>query len=68
MMREDVGLDYRDKIIKIDAPPIDGKTGARMIHHTTEVKFSILLITVNNKNFKNFLITVNMADAGTKLN
>ena len=44
MMREDVGLDYRDKIIKIDAPPIDGKTGARMIHHTTEVKFSILLI------------------------
>ena len=42
-MRQDVSLDYRDNLIKIEAPAIEGKTPASLIHHT-EVKFSFLKI------------------------
>ena len=43
MMRQRVVLNYRDNLIMIDASAIEGKTPARLIHHT-EVKCSVFKI------------------------
>ena len=43
MMKEDVGLDYEDNYIKINGPPVNDKTPAKLIYHTTEVAISQLL-------------------------
>ena len=42
LMTEDVSLIYEDNYIKITTPPMDAKTHATIIHHTTEVKLCIL--------------------------
>ena len=44
MMREEVCLDYRGNLIKIEASAIDGKTPAIMMYHTTEVNLNVLTI------------------------
>ena len=42
MMREDVGLDYRDGIIKVEAAALDGKTPVTMMYDTTKVNINVL--------------------------
>ena len=44
MMREGVGLHYRDNYIKIVTLPLNDKTSAMIFYHTSEVKFYILPI------------------------
>ena len=43
IMREGVGLNYREKYIKMETSGVDGKTQAAMIHELSEVKINILL-------------------------
>ena len=42
-MAEDVALDFQENIIEINGPPLEDTTTARLMHHTAEVKFNILL-------------------------
>ena len=44
IMREEVGLDYRDGVIKVEAAAIDGKTPVTMMYHTTKVNINVLSI------------------------
>ena len=44
MMREGVGLNYREKYIKMETSAVDGKTHAAMIHELSEVTINILLL------------------------
>ena len=42
MMVEDVGINYRDNCIKIEAEAVEGKTPSTMIYSFTEVNFASL--------------------------
>ena len=42
-MQQDVALDYRENMIEIEPPPIEGKTASTIMHSFTEVKFCIFL-------------------------
>ena len=43
MMAEDVGLDYRGNIIKINTQALEDKTSAEIYYDTTEVSLNFML-------------------------
>ena len=47
MIKQDVGLHYKDNVIKVEAPTIEGRTPASLMHHTTKVKFNIEFLLYN---------------------
>ena len=42
MMREDVDLDYEENLIKINTPPMDGKTPGQLVHYIPQVNLTLL--------------------------
>ena len=42
MMREDVGLDFKENLIKIDTPPMDGKISGELVHYIPQVNLTLL--------------------------
>ena len=42
-MEQDVALNYRENLIEIEPPAIEGKTPPTIMHYVTEVKLCIFL-------------------------
>ena len=56
MVNEDVGPDYRDNYIRINAPALEGKTPVTVIHDTTEVNFLFSLFCSVIENYVLYIL------------